>query len=179
MKPHWAKRAKKYIAPAWKIAGITFAIVFVVAFVHSSYSLYQGLYLEDQANLAQMYNEVDVLTSKVLILAKAGSTPYSEQMPTQINSENILFSSTGAVVHDRIFNNCDLFLIQNYLYIRDCTIVNCSAKGTTGFYVTSMNTMPEGIVTVFIDCVFDGCWFVDANIIGDETEIAYCKTNIK
>lgn len=165
----------KNISWAWKVPLIIFAIVFVLTFVKSSYDLYQDL----GSNIAKISSEVDILTSKVLLLEKAEAIAYSGQMPTQINNGKIVFPAPNVVVSNRIFNGCSLFLGQNWLYFRNCTIVNGSAKGTTGFAIISTNTTPEGTAILFIDCVLQDCWFVDANIIGNETEMAYCKTNIK
>lgn len=137
------------------------------------------MYLQYQAELAEVSNDVDILTSKIILLEKAQAVTYSGQMPTQINKGKIVFPVPGTVVIDKIFNDCSLFLEQNWVYFRNCTIVNGSAKGTTEFAVISTNTLPEGTAILFIDCVLEDCWFVDANIIGDETEIAYCRSNIK
>lgn len=173
-KPQWVERMKN-ISWAWKVPLIIFAVVFIGTFVKSSYDLYQDL----GSNIARINNEVDILTSKVILLEKAQAVTYSGQMPTQISKGKIVFPVPGTVVSNRIFNDCSLFLEQNWLYFRNCTIVNGSTKGTTGFTVISANTIPEGTAILFIDCVLEDCWFVDASIIGDETEITYCKTNIK
>jgi hypothetical protein len=173
-KPQWVQRMKN-ISWAWKVPLIIFAVVFVGTFVKSSYDLYQDL----GSNIASINNEVDILTSKVILLEKAQAVTYSGQMPTQINKGKIVFPVPNTVVSNKIFNDCSLFLEQNWLYFRNCTIVNGSAKGTTAFAIIFTNTIPEGTAILFVDCVLEDCWFVDANIIGDETEIAYCKSNIK
>ena len=178
-KPRWAEKMKKYVASAWKVAGLTFAIVFVVAFIYSSYALYQDYYLQSQADLAEVINEIDIISSKVLILEKATAVAYSQQMPTQINNGNIIFPiypDINNVVNNRILNDCTLFFEGDYVYFRNCKIVNGSAKGTTRFAV--MNTPANATALLFIDCVLEDCWFVDANIIGDEDEVAYCESNI-
>jgi hypothetical protein len=178
-KPRWAERMKKYTASAWKVAGLIFAIVFVVAFIYSSYALYQGSYLQYQADLAKVSNELDVISSKILVLQKAEAIAYSNQMPTQMNNGNIVFpiySNISNVVNNRIFNSCTLFFEGENIYFRNCKIVNGSAKGITRFIV--MNTTPNWPAILFVDYVLDSCWFVDANIIGSENEIAYCENNI-
>jgi len=173
-KPSWAERMKKHIALAWKVALIAFAIVFVVNFINSSYNIYQDL----NSDIARVSNELDVLVSKVLILQKATSTPYSEQMPIQINNSCISFPNTNVTVNNRIFIGCSLFMNQHYLYFKNCQIVNGNAEGMTEFTVIPINAMPEGGIIQFTGCVLENCWFVDANIIGNETEIAYFESNI-
>lgn len=176
-KPHWRERVKN-ITWAWKVPLIIFAVVFVVTFVKSSYDLYQDLYLKYETNVAELSNDLDILTSKVLILQKVESTPYSEQMAIQINKGSISFPNADVVVSNRIFNDCSLFVNQNYLYFKNCIIVDGSAKGMTRFAVIPINAIPEGEVIQFTDCVLQDCWFVDANIIGNEEEIIYCESNI-
>jgi hypothetical protein len=48
----------------------------------------------------------------------------------------------------------------------------------TKFAVIPINAVLEGGAIQFTDCVLQNCWFMDANIIGDEEEIACCESNI-
>lgn len=168
----------KNITWAWKVPLIIFVVILIPSLTISSYNTYENMYEKLNAENIKNQNDLNILASQILILHKRDAEPWSDRLPVHPRDYDILLSDNIPQIDDRIFNSCNFFANQNYVYFVNCKFVNCRTEGTTELVVLPINAMPNGTVVVFNNCVMRDCWFCDFTIIGNEDEIAYYKSNI-